>query len=221
MIRGKYLRERKAMRIRRRVKFLVGITIILTIYRVLFDSYSLYESKATSDANIDIAFFVVNDMYQIADAGSTVYEDVRRIDIADLNPGDSKKYKISVANYAYLDENGYKTDVRTDKIVCSDVNIKYDLKIRTTTNLPLEYEIRRVLDRREIDRKISRDIEEKDSIYFRDIFETKEQKMPYGTEKLDEYELTITYPKEYNDAKYQGIIEYIEVSIDAEQIQNK
>ena len=63
MIRGKYLRERKAMRTKRRIKLLVAITIVLIVYRILCDSFSLFESQATSDTNIDIAFFLVEDNY--------------------------------------------------------------------------------------------------------------------------------------------------------------
>ena len=134
MIRGKYLRERKPMRTKRRIKLLVAITIVLIVYRILCDSFSLFESQATSDTNIDIAFFLVEDNYDYPNK-----EYSKRVNIADIEPGETKDYTISVSNFTYLDEEGNKVDPDEKYLKCADTNIKYTLKVRTTTNLPLEY----------------------------------------------------------------------------------
>ena len=59
MIRGKYLRERKAIRFKRRIKLIVCMLILVILHKIIFSSYSLYESEANSNLNIDAAFFVL------------------------------------------------------------------------------------------------------------------------------------------------------------------
>ena len=64
MIRGKYLRGRKAIRTKKRLRFMLTILVLFLAYKVLFNSYSLYESQAESDAQVDVAFFILKDEYQ-------------------------------------------------------------------------------------------------------------------------------------------------------------
>lgn len=218
MIRGKYLRERKAMRVRRRFKVLVAITIILIIYKILSDSFSLYESQAISDANIDIAFFLVNDRYSVTKEDGS-YEYTKRVNIADLKPGDSKDYTIWISNYAFFNEAGERSDFDKEGFskVVADTNIEYKLTIRATTNLPLEYKFYTGDTEEEMVKSITQ--EKTDEIYFYNIFTTETKKLKFNDDgQQDTYKLEIKFPEEYKDAKYQDIIEYIEVSIDAKQI---
>lgn len=219
MIRGKYLRERKAIKFKRRFKLLVAITIVLIVYRILCDSFSLFESQANSDNNIDIAFFLVNDRYSISKEDGS-YEYTKRVNITDLKPGDSKTYKIWISNYAFLNENEdsielFEENSEGKKKVIADTNIEYTLKIRATTNLPLEYKLGSK------EENVKKDITpEVGGIYFYNIFTVENRKLTIENAEgeQDTYELEITFPEEYKDAKYQDIIEYIEVSIDAKQI---
>ena len=64
MIRGKYLRERKGIRFKRRVKIVMTIFVLLLVHRIVFNSFSLYESNATTDANIEVAYFLLDDTYE-------------------------------------------------------------------------------------------------------------------------------------------------------------
>lgn len=238
MIRGKYLRERKAMRIKRRFKFLVVVTIILIIYKILCDSFSLFESQATSDANIDIAFFLVNDRYSISSTdetseGATPY--TRSIKIADIQPGDTKEYTIWVSNYGFYDANGQLLEsdhVEGAEKKVADTNIKYNINIKTTTNLPLEYKLTTTtgVTEERTETTILRESEspsDTDGMYFKNIYSANEKKLLFNNNsegiaqgQQDTYKLQVTFPNEgeWKDARYQDIVEYIEVSIDAEQI---
>ena len=114
MIRGKYLRERKAMRIKRRIKLLIILAILLVLYKLIFSSYSLYESEANSSADIDVAFYLLKDDYKS-----------KVIALDDMIPGSTQKCEFSISNY-YVDDEGND--------VISETDMEYTLKIRTTTN---------------------------------------------------------------------------------------
>lgn len=199
MIRGKYLRERKAIRVKRRCKFLIVLAIILTIYRILSDSYSLFESEASSAAEIDVAFFAVEDNYES-----------NLINLGDFEPGHSEEYLFSVANYITKDGETY----------IAETNIDYTLTIRATTNLPLEYELY-IGESSELGENKAKndDInQDEDNTYFKKIIEDT------GTFELNKkaiktYKLVITYPddEQYKSVDYQNIIECVEISVDSHQ----
>ena len=210
MIRGKYLRERKAMRTKRRIKLLTAITIVLIVYRILCDSFSLFESQATSDTNIDIAFFLVEDNYDYPNK-----EYSKRVNIADIEPGETKDYTISVSNYAYFNSEGEKVVPGEGTEICEDTNIKYTLKVRTTTNLPLKYNFSVGGSEYKLE---SERLQEDNGIIFHE-YTFKENILNYTQNQIDSYKLSITFPEAgEKNADYQGMIEYIEVSIDAEQV---
>ena len=220
MIRGKYLRERKALRVKRRIKLLIGVLILLVLHKVLFNSYSLYESEANSTADIDVAFYLLNDEYE-----------TKTITLNDMLPGDTQYIKFSLANF-YVDENQQEIVTETD--------MKCDLKIRTTTNLPLQYELYIDQDTNS-DNLLNRlEIEEgpTDNVHwdsYNTMFKhlvlssgTEAQKLEGITDTIDfkfttaltrTYILKVTFP-EYcaEDDEYQNIIECIEISVDSEQV---
>ena len=216
MIRGKYLREKKAMR----TKIFISIVIILVLYKIIFNSYSLYESEANSTADIDVAFYLLRDEYE-----------TKTIPIEDMLPGDTQYLKFTISNF-YVDESGND--------VMSETDMKCDIKIRTTTNLPLQYELY-------IDQDISSeslqdklDIEERvtDNVHWDDyntMFKhlvlaneseelksqgiTERLKIPYENEYSRTYIMKITFPEQYSENdKYQNIMECIEISVDSHQI---
>lgn len=196
MIRGKYLRERKALRIKRRFKLLLSVLIILILYKIIFSSYSLYESEASSDADANVAYFILNDEYQTSQV----------IALDSMNPGDSQDFIFHISNYRE-NESG-------DEEI-SEVDLEYTLKIRTTTNLPLEYELTRSQSAGE--EETFELVTDDDGTYFKKLLEES------GSFRCDQgytntYTLRITFPEEMNNVKYQNIIECIEVSIDAKQI---
>lgn len=195
MIRGKYLRERKAIRVKRRFKLLVSMLILFLLYKIVFSSFSLYESEANSDADADVAYFVLNDEYQ---------SQVIKLD--SMNPGDTQNFVFNISNYVLDDDS---------EEVVSEVDMEYTLKIRTTTNLPLEYELTRSQSAGE--EETFELVTDDDGTYFKKLLEET------GTFSCDQgytntYTLTITFPANENDIKYQDLIECIEVSVDSRQI---
>lgn len=218
MIRGKYLRERKAIRVKRRIKLLIALTIILVLYKVIFSSYSLYESEASSDAEIDVALYVIKDEYES-----------KTITLKDMLPGDTQYCKFSISNF-YLDDKKAQVLTETD--------MKCDLKIRTTTNLPLKYELyvdQSVDDSNLINKLDTEELnkghwDEYDTIfkYLVDKNETAEKKEQGITDSIDfsykqpicrTYIIKVTFPEtECKSYEYQNIMECIEISIDSHQI---
>lgn len=216
MLRGKYLRERKAIRFKRRIKLLLILAIITMVYRTAFHSYSLFESEASSTASIDVAFFVLDDIY-----------DNRTIVLEDMEPGDVQYCKFSIANY--IEEDGEN--------VISEADMSYVLKLRTTTNLPLKYELYRnqSLDSDTLINILDEDYSESmylDSYntYFQKLVldnETEDLKMEGVTDSgefyldipaINTYILKVEFPEECNIIDYQNRMECIEISIDAKQI---
>ncbi len=218
MIRGKYLRERKAIKVKRRIKLLIALTILLILYKIIFSSYSLYESEASSNAEIDVAFYVVEDNYE-----------TKTITLDDMLPGDTQYCKFSIANY-YTDENNQE--------FISETDMKCDLKIRTTTNLPLNYELyidqdinqgKTVLDTEQLEKG---HWDEYDTIFKylvnkNGTTEEKEQcitdtiDFSYTQELVRTYILKITFPKdECKNYEYSNIMECIEITVDSHQILN-
>lgn len=201
MIRGKYLRERKAIRVKRRIKLLVAVAIMLVLYKLIFSSYSLYESEANSSADIDVAFYLLKDDYKS-----------KVIALEDMVPGSTQKCEFSLSNY-YVDDNGND--------VISETDMEYTLKIRTTTNLPLEYKLymNQSADSADSDDIIEIPIitQDEDSTYFKQLVEDK-QEFPYTQGYTNTYTLVVNFPEEFKSIEYQDIIECIEISIDSKQI---
>jgi len=222
MIRGKYLRERKAIRVKRRMKLLLVLIILYLLHKVLFSSYSLYESEANSSADINVAFYTLEDEYK-----------TNVISLDDMVPGETRYCEFSVANF-YKDDDGNS--------VISETDMEYYLKIRTTTNLPLEYKLYK---NQAIDVDYLANILDiqKQYVYLDDdstIFQrlvlsssfdesgnlddsednwyTDYGEYYHEVEGYNSYILEVFFPEEYNTIDYQNIIDCIEISVDSRQI---
>lgn len=195
MIKGKYLRERKAIRFKRRIKLLICMAIVLILYKIIFGSFSLYESEASSDANLDVAYFTLDDEYE-----------TQVISLGDMLPGEIRNCTFHISNYT-LDDLGEEEVSETD--------MEYTLKIRTTTNLPLEYELTR--SNSTGGSTTIETITDDDGTYFKKILDET------GTFNCDQgytntYNLKITFPSSCDNIKYQNVIECIEISVEARQL---
>lgn len=206
MIRGKYLREKKAIRFKRRVKLMIIMLIIVLLYRIIFSSFSLYESEASSSSDIDVAFFTIEDSY-----------DKNVISLDDMKPGETKEYYFSIANFK-VEEDGTKKMAETD--------MEYNLSVRTTTNLYFEYEL--YVDQNPSDTSAEnisiinptpyRDDYRPDATYFKTIANHTEKFLLSQGENTDNYILKIKLPSTYDSVEYQNIIDCIEITVDAKQI---
>lgn len=209
MIRGKYLRERKAIRSKRRIKLLICMLIFIILHKIIFSSYSLYESEAKSNLDIDVAFFVLND----ENLGHLITLD-------DLEPGSETTCSFSISNFI---DDATKTSI-------AETDIKYKLVIRTTTNLPLQYELY-INDNPLVNATAVEQIEgraevnqDEHNTYFNKLIEY-ENVFKHEVPTTDTYILKVTFPKgktpggtEYMDYSYQNLIDAIEISVEAEQV---
>lgn len=153
---------------------------------------SKYESNSNSKANVDIAFYVLNEDYQSMT----------------LNLG-----KIAPSNNLYT----YNFSVSNEKDgKIAEVDIEYELKIRSTTNLPLEMHLYKIENENKIEGTSTIEQDE-DGMYF-NIFKVDKCIFYYSTPRTDSYTLEILFPEKYNEETYQDITDLIEISVDAKQI---
>ena len=99
--------------------------------------------------------------------------------------------------------------------------MSYDLSIRTTTNLPLEYELYLNEDYKDSGASTiftsDNTEQDSDSTYFRN-FKTDTKYFSYLYDEKNTYQLVVRFPKDYIDYKYQDIYESIEITIKSKQI---
>lgn len=185
-------------------KLLIAKLIILIICAILVAKIfalilSKYESNTDSNANVDIAFYLLKEDYQ-----------QMILNLGTITPKNEKYvYTFSIGN-----EEGSRV---------AEVDITYDLKIRTTTNLPLTYELYRNQD---YNNPNSANIIRKNEVtpddngtYFRNM-EIDTVTLRYEEPQTDTYYLVVNFPENYNQITYQDIIEMIEISVDAKQVIN-
>lgn len=219
MIKGLYLRERKAIKIKRRAKVLIGVAILLVLYRIIFNSFSIYESQADSTADIDVAFYVL---------GLDDTEEEQTISLDSLTPDGKSHYcKFTVSNYK-IDDLG--------NTIISETNMEYDLKIRTTTNMPLVYKLYRDVDASmggtsiiDFDKTVvysdedntlfNRFIKRSASVEDKNKGITDTQTFNMSEKKSYNYTLEVIFEDtvENRDISKQNLIEGIEITVDSRQ----
>lgn len=182
---------------KRIIQILILILVLILLIRIISLTISKYESSATSDPAIQVAFYVLNRDYQ-----------TMNLKLDSLFPRDEPyTYYFSISN-----SNGEKT---------CETDMEYDLSIRTTTNLPIEYELykndkytnataQNIIKTNDI-------IQDDDGTYFRTIT-TDTETFSYKEAKKNTYQLVVKFPEKYNTINYQDIIEAIEITVDSKQI---
>lgn len=182
------------------LKTIILITCILIITRLFVLVLAKYESISNSNANVDVAFYLLKDDYKKM---TTSLDSI-------LPQDDVYVYTFSIGN-----EDGEQK---------AEVDLEYELKIRTTTNLPLTYEL--YMNQKYTDSGAKNIIKEnnialdEDGTYFRTIT-TNNEKLSYKEGKTNLYQLVIHFPKQYDTENYQNIIELIEITVNAHQITGK
>ena len=173
---------------------LLDLAAIFTIFNV---SNARYESNAVSETELDVALFAISE-----DDDYTITLDTM---VPRANP---YVYEFSISN---TDKNGVLTDVK----------MKYDLRIITTTNLPLEYKL--YMNQNYLSSGATDIIEDdevtadEDGTFFRTLTTDTEQ-FGFSTVETNEYTLLVYFPEQYKDSKYQDLIESIRIDIDAKQL---
>ena len=174
------------------------ITFFITLIIFPF-TLSKYQSTATGNINSNIAFYLFKTDYQI-----------ERIKLADLEPSTTPHiYTFTIGN-----QNNNKV---------SDVDIEYYLKIITTTNLPLRYQLYKNQDYESNDstnliNNTNTTIEkDSDGTYFQ-TFEFDKEELLYTTPKTNNYTLVVYFDETNKEAKYQDTPESVRIIVDSRQI---
>lgn len=178
-------------------KFQILLLVLVIVLFLIPTSFSKYESKASAKALAEVAFYLV-------DVG--LFSE--NILIENIEPRvEPYVYNFTVSN--------------TDGENRTETNLQYELSIRTTTNLPLEFKLYmngEYLDENSVSILSSDEITlDDDETYFRNMF-TDVQYFTHLYDETNNYQLVVYFPSEYKDYKYQDIYELIEIVVDSKQI---
>lgn len=180
----------------RLIGFGCALLFILFLSGFLFSiSLASYQSQTRLRANIDKALYIFNREKMSFN-----------IDSEKIVPSnDPYVYKFSISNY------------RDDKE--SDFNIVYNLKIKTTTNLPLDFKLYKNTDLNNNILSSAEILRDSDGSYYKVYTVNENVLMEYKDKVIDVYTLSIDFPKIYaEDLTYSDAIEAIEVIIESSQV---
>jgi len=171
------------------------VAILLYLINMGVFTLSRYETTVSSQNSIRTAIYLLDDTYQTVS-----------VRLPDVIPDNNQyAYQFSISNF------------NDDQH--SDVNLKYRIHIRTTTNLEIEYELYDTLDIEDATSCISSNtiVQDYNGTHFRHIY-TKYSTMLYEDDVTDNYTLLFTFPDDFKDAQYSGIAEMIEINVESAQI---
>ncbi len=172
-------------------RLILLVIILVLAINVIRSTFARYRSRALSEADVDLAYYLVNTQ--------SISQDLRVDTLVPSNT--TNTYSFFVANY----KDSERTQTALD----------YTIQIKTTTNLHLNYAVHK---QGETTNLITNDETRVDSdgTYFRYLTVTGGT---FGVteNQQDVFELDITFPETYNSAEYGGIIEYIQITIDSSQ----
>ena len=175
----------------------IAIIILAILLFIVPITYSRFQSTRTPNTEIETAFYIIDSNYE-----------TKSVHLDDLVPSDTPyTYNFTVAN-----NNG------TDR---AETDIEYTIEITSTTNLPLTYAL--YLNQEYTDEDstniIINDITQQDEYgtYFKKMV-TESKKFSHLKDESNSYQMTVVFPKEYEDFEYQGIIEGIIITVKSKQV---
>lgn len=178
-------------------KLVILVLCFLIIARIFVLVLSKYESISNSYANVDIAFYLLNEDYK-----------TMTLNLASLLPQDNAyTFEFSIGNQAGEE--------------IAEVDIEYELSLRTTTNLPLTYEL--YMNEAYTDAGATNIIKEnvvdqdEYGTYFRTMT-TDKITLSYKEGKTNLYQLVVYFPEDYAQEKYQDSIELLEINVNGQQV---
>lgn len=178
-------------------KLIILVLCLLIIARIFVLVLSKYESIANSYANVEIAFYLLKEDYK-----------TMTINLAELLPQDNAY----VFDFSIGNEDGIKM---------AEVDLEYELSLRTTTNLPLTFEL--YMNEKYTDEGATNIIKENNialdeqGTYFRTMT-TDKVYLSYKEGVTNLYQLVVHLPANYNQEIYQDIIELLEINVNAQQV---
>lgn len=168
------------------------ILILVTVNFVL----GRFKSTAVIDPNIETAFYIFKEDYQSMS-----------LNLSDIYPREEPFiYTFSISN--------------TDGENITETYLDYDLRIVTTTNLPLTYELYMNEEYNSSGAKniiINNIIDTDEYGTYLQTFETNTQTFGFEEKQTNIYQLVVYFPEEYKDIIYQNIMEGITIKIESKQ----
>lgn len=215
---------KRKFQVQKRTNFLfvflvLDLFVLLTIFN---PSNASYVSEALGTAEMEVALyaFSYNNLSEY-DKDDNLVSDSVDINLGVIKPGDTKYYKFDVYNYL--------EDAVSGDTFSSETSISYELKIITTTNLPLTYKL--YLNQTPFSSSSSDLIggtdpsSNKELITdgfgtFYKVFPIDERCFKLDTEelKMDRYTLVVEFPEEYSEVVYQDLIESIKIQLESKQV---
>ena len=182
------------------ILILVSIFIAIIIIAIILirNTLARYETTATSDKDVDVAFWIIGESYK-----------TQSMLIKDIYPSDTSfDYKFTISNFEVSeDDSSVKKRAETD--------LEYELSITTTTNLPLEYTIQRNGASCNTNEALTTD---DDGTYYKSM-KLPKVRLNQGEDRTDTYVLKVNFPKSnYKNTDYADLIEYVKIDLNAKQI---
>lgn len=187
---GRARRRRKAKLMYIRFAFVVILAIIAV--SLIRNSIAKYKSNAKSSADVDLAFYMFKEQ--------DISQDLKLESI--LPREEPYEYTFSVSN-----NDG------TDR---TETAIHYTIEFKTTTNLPLNF---KVYNSEDLSTDLVESTETKaddDGTYFKYI-KVAGGNLGFEQDETITYKLNVEFPKEYNLSQYEGIVEYVKITIKSTQ----
>lgn len=187
---GRSRRKRKARIMY--IKFTLLVILIIIAFNLIKNTTARYRSSAQSNANVDLAYYLFRE--------ESISQDLKLESI--LPREQPYNYTFSVANFDGTDR--------------TETAIQYTVEIKTTTNLPLNY---KVYNQSNPTVDLVSGIETRrddDGTYFKYINVTGNT---FGFTQNEQhfYTIQIEFPKQYNLAQYEGIVEYVQITVKSSQ----
>ena len=187
---GRSRRKRRAKLIY--IRFALLIILAIVAISLVRNSIAKYRSSATSAADVDLAFYLFTE----TDISQT-------LQLASILPRSAAyEYTFSVAN-----NDG------TDR---TETAIHYSMELRTTTNLPLNFKVYRSTDLTTDLVESTQTIQDTDGTYFKKMTITGGN-FGFLQNEQATYKIEVEFPEMYNDSEYEGIVEYLELTIKSSQ----
>jgi len=163
------------------------IILLLIAVHFIQNGLAKYRSTATTQADVDLAYYFVK--------VDNISQDLKLESI--LPRAEKYTYSFSVANY--------------DGTSRTETSLDYTIEIKTTTNLPLNFSIYKQGET--TNRITSADVEpDDDGTLFKYIIATGDS-FGFSENEIDYYQIEIEFPEKYNSSEYEGIIEYLQLTV--------
>lgn len=184
-------RRRKKVRIKL-FRFVLLILLVVLSINLIKNTRARYRSTAQSNANVDLAFYLFQEQ--------SISQSLKLESI--LPRANPYNYTFSVAN--------------NDGTRRTETAINYSIEIKTTTNLQLSF---KVFDQTNPTVDLVSGVETRqddNGTYFKYITVTGGH-FGFQQDEQVNYTLQIEFPERYNLAQYEGIIEYLEMTVKSNQ----